>query len=152
LVNPADGAVEASDENMDEASDAPLEEDTVSYALLHLDGGGSDSEGSHPEWASKINSQAVLASDRTDEGGNDGDGSATSANDVGSVWDTSQWEGTMGWGDGHATQEEDHAVQTNVQGDNISEDWIWSNGESPDNTSNTSEPDDIDMEDPDISS
>lgn len=84
LVNPIDT------DDISIATDTDLTEDNISYGLL--------SSGS-TRWSNETNASTPLVADRetaTDE----------------SVWNDDKWEGTMGWGDGHAGFENDQVVVT----------------------------------------
>lgn len=65
-----------------------------------------------PAWANDINTVAVLTADEQLSGG-------------GSHWNTSAWQGAVGWGDTHVTFEEDSIVTTNVQNTPVTNDELF---------------------------
>jgi prepilin-type N-terminal cleavage/methylation domain-containing protein len=133
FVNPQDGSVSQSEREF-RVSSTPTGGSSVSneqlgwtgseaensYAMVALHTGnnttlaGNDDEGQHPEWNFNMNSQAPLVWDR--DTNTEGGGTSGTAADATSVWDNDEWEGGVGWGDGHAGTEQDRFVQTTVNG------------------------------------
>jgi len=183
LVNPADGEVTASTgnySNYDGTNAGSLEDvgeqgavpgSRNSFALTMLAAPNNeanraeDEAGSHPEWAFKMGGNSPLVSDRTVDGvRNNASYTDESASDYpGSVWNQSEWEGTVGWGDGHAGFENDAFMQTSVANATVGgnngngaggndEDALWSAQEAtPSSGSNNLLTNDFQMMDPDMS-
>jgi type II secretory pathway pseudopilin PulG len=103
-----------------------LDNQHISYDMLALEGSGSRPDKvdyEHPAWKQTLNSQAVLLVDRnTNPGG-----------PAASVWNNQPggWKGTMVWGDGHASYEQDAQVDAKVDGQLIAGDNIWRDDRQP---------------------
>jgi len=116
LVNPVSGETAAEIPN--DGSDINLDNNNCSYALLDAQGNSANStSGWKSSW--DTNSSMPLASD---EGTNNG-----------SYWDNEQWQGNVGWGDGHVTREGNQILdQTKVGGQSTQDDDIWVDGSPSD--------------------
>jgi len=184
LVNPADGGVTVYDGTPFSDTDSwggsgltprpnggmPGNPDQyMSYSLLSLGGppwdqdspeGTRHFQGGHPEWGMDMNSQAVLAADRTVEPAKPGihwNQPFGDSDKLGSAWDAESWAGGMAWGDGHATHEQDGFIKSRVDGEVISEhndgrgDDIYSDDEAPQGGTDDNPDTDILMRDPNAS-
>lgn len=101
LVNPIDGQKTVYEGATPGTS---LGSDNISYALLADD---------HPGYQKyNINASLPLVADRTTGGDK-------------SVWSDSQWEGNVGWGDGHASYERSKEMTTSEGGIQYSDDDIF---------------------------
>jgi prepilin-type N-terminal cleavage/methylation domain-containing protein len=154
-------------------ADGAVGENLLSYAMLGLGANdapdpGDNEVGNHPEWQMNVNSEAVILADRTndfDEGQTYRDGEGPGDTEpTKSVWNETKWEGTMAWGDSHATFENTRFVNTKVQGNAITHpapgqdedsetaqgDDIWMDNDQPDNGDTGTWENNIWMEDPNM--
>jgi prepilin-type N-terminal cleavage/methylation domain-containing protein len=129
LLSPSDEAVKPHSE-LDETPPGPanpVARGALSYAMLDLPWNVASIDG-NPEWQHNLNAEGPLLADRTlstfDWAGS------------GSVWRRGKWEGTVGWGDGHADYEEDKSMRTRFNGEVILNDNIWGPWDRPGDFSN----------------
>ena len=95
LVNPVDDATTVWD------GVSTFTSANHSYALLDI----SEPGARRKRWSNEIDASTPLISDRN---------TATDGKSTASVWNDTQWEGAVGWGDGHVTFENSPVVDTSM--------------------------------------
>jgi hypothetical protein len=105
LINPLDEDKTPATKNADGEYEVTTQ--NYSYALLDVNS---------PEWANTLNSRAPLVADRN---------TATDENPA-SLWNPDgPWEGTVGWGDGHADYQHSPVLTTKVVEDLFQRDHLF---------------------------